>query len=177
MKMAVFSSAIFWGTLLILAGISIILKVGFGINFPFFRILFAFFLIFMGIKVLTGISFKSSPKEQSTVFGSSSMRYNPDNPEMNVIFGKGELYFTDVEVSKNLHGKVNVVFGNAELFIDEEIPMKIKATTVFGGTNFPDETTIAFGDYIYKTKAFEEGKPFIHLKTDVIFGGLQIKNR
>ncbi|WMJ75089.1 LiaF-related protein [Cytophagaceae bacterium ABcell3] len=173
--MAILSSAMFWGILLILAGVSIILKLVFGINFPFFRVLFSLFLIYMGVRMLLGTSFKSTDQKERVVFSKTNVQYDRSNPEVNVVFGSGEIDYTQVEVEKGMpKGKVNVIFGNGNLYINENIPMRIQVTTVFGGSRFPDETVIAFGEYVYRTKAFEEGKPYLKVKADVVFGGCNI---
>lgn len=175
--MALLSSGIFWGTLLILAGVSIILKMVFGINIPFLRILFSLMLIYFGIKLLTGISFKS-PEKESVVFGSSRMKFNPENPEMNIVFGSGEIDMTNIEVKNTtFNSKINIVFGDGEIIIDRDTPMRVQVTTVFGASDFPDETTIAFGDYVYKTKSFREGEPHLRVKADVVFGGLNVREQ
>jgi predicted membrane protein len=67
------SVSLFWGLVLILIGLSLIIKIVFNIDFPIFKILFAFLFIYIGIKVLVGRNFSlRRPKlilETNTVFG------------------------------------------------------------------------------------------------------------
>ena len=41
---------VFWGIVLVLLGLSIIVRIVFNIHFPFFRILFALIIIYFGLK-------------------------------------------------------------------------------------------------------------------------------
>lgn len=58
---AMFASKLFWGALVIIAGILIILGGVFKINIPIFRTLFALFLIYIGVHMLMG-SFRNGPE-------------------------------------------------------------------------------------------------------------------
>ena len=51
-----FSSSVIWGSLLILFGLSIVIKELFGINVPVFRLALAGFLIYLGICMLSGFN-------------------------------------------------------------------------------------------------------------------------
>jgi len=74
------SSAVFWGVLIIIFGLSIILKEVFHINFPFLRVIFGIFLIFWGIKVISGSSWKNK-NEDSAIFTSANMNYDKSKKE------------------------------------------------------------------------------------------------
>jgi predicted membrane protein len=173
MKMDIFSSGLFWGAILILIGISIILKVIFHINIPVIRILFALLLIYWGIKLITGISFKKQD-ENTVVFGKGNMHSKSGHKEYNVIFSNASVDLTDDSLVKR---EVNVVFGKADILIDETKPLRIKSSSAFGAINFPDETMISFGERVYKTKAYTENEKYAELEVNVVFGNANIIKR
>lgn len=175
--MSIFSSGLFWGVLLILGGISILLKLVFGINFPFFKILFGLLFIYIGIRLILGISNKNE-NENTIAFGTNRFKYDQNNLEQNLVFSKGLIDYSNAENhSDNKPSKINVVFSDGTLLINESIPMKIKVSSVFSGTSFPDSTSISFGEYTYTTKAFKDSLPFLPVKVDVVFSSFKIKNQ
>jgi len=94
-------AGLFWGALLLVIGIALIIKVVFNIDFPVFKILVGVFFIFLGIKVLFGRVLipegKIGPEE--TIFNERVYEHTENGKEYSVIFGKGEYDFTDVDLS------------------------------------------------------------------------------
>jgi len=177
MKMSIFSNGLFWGTLLILVGLSILLKLVFGISFPFFKILFGLLFIYIGVRLILGISSRNE-NENTSVFGTNWFKYDQNNLEQNIIFSKGFIDYTNADSQGvNQSAKIHVVFSDGTLVINESIPMKIKVSSVFSGTSFPDSTTISFGKYTYTTKAFKDTLPYLSVKVDVVFSSFKIKNQ
>ncbi len=86
MKMA---PGIIWGVLLVLIGLAAIFKVVFNVHL--FGILFALFLIFLGITMLIGRPwmFHHQKGEHDTMFGEQRVTEQPrNNTDYNVIFGR-----------------------------------------------------------------------------------------
>ena len=54
MKMGFLFSGIFWGVILILLGLAMIIKVVFNVSLPIFRIVFAIIFVYIGFKILVG---------------------------------------------------------------------------------------------------------------------------
>ena len=63
MKMEFLASGVFWGSVIILFGVSIILNAVFGISIPVFRVVLALILIYFGIKILAGGAFHNDKKD------------------------------------------------------------------------------------------------------------------
>lgn len=57
------SSKLFWGAIVVLAGLVIIANAVFNINIPIFRVFFALLLIYWGVKMLIDIR----PKQVETI--------------------------------------------------------------------------------------------------------------
>lgn len=173
------STSLFWGVVLILIGLSIIVKIVFNIDFSIFRVLFAFLLIYLGIKLFIGkdfILFSGKNTEQSIIFGERTIDKIEDGKEYNIIFGGGKLDLRSMVFpeSAKIHVKINTVFGGTQIFINKNIAVEINAHTVFGGTKLPDNQTSAFGDASYKRDSSQR-KVLLILETNTVFGGTQIR--
>lgn len=169
-------SGIFWGVVVILFGVSIIVNAVFNIHIPFFRVLVAVFLIYIGIMVLTG-GFKFSGKtDQNTVlFSEGSMQYDSDsgNREFNVIFGKGTTRLSDISLTNNTSVKVNAIFGEGTVEYDPSMPVLIRVNAAFGAAYLPDKTVTSFGEYTYKTPSYAKDKKSLEIQASVVFGALR----
>lgn len=174
MKMDFFTSGIFWGTILVLIGLSIILKIVFGLNIPVIRVLFALFLIYWGVKLIMGVSFKKDDSN-TVIFDEKEIKFNNEKKEYNTVFGKASIDLTGISaIDSSGTTEINIVFGSADVFIDERIPLRIKSSAAFGAINFPDETQISFGNRVYKTAASLESGKYPEVEINVVFGNANI---
>ena len=108
MKMSFFCSGMFWGSILILLGISVVLKAVFHINLPIFRLAFAAFLIYCGVKVLMGGQWGRVAHTGTIFFSQCSTPMSSKDNEYNIIFSRGvvdstilDLYNPDKPVTVN----------------------------------------------------------------------------
>jgi predicted membrane protein len=172
-------SGIFWGSILILLGISVIIRIVFNVHVPLVRIVFALILIYFGIRVLMGGSWCRSTCSTNTVlFSEVKTEFTKDSNEYNIIFGKGSVSFTDSALAaKNRRIKVNTIFGAGEIKINPALPAVIKVSSAFSGAKMPDGAIISFGEYTYKTKAFSENAPALRIDATVVFGALEITEK
>ena len=174
------SMGTFWGILLILIGLSLVIKVVFNIDFPLFKILFALFLIYMGIKIITGnfkfFNFKAGKND--VVFSEVNFR-EPfvDGKEYNIVFGKGTLDLRNVNLndSTSLHIKLNSVFSGTEILTSEQIPVRISTEGAFCGIHYPDGNSSAFGRSEYVSHPVDTTGKCIVIDANVVFGGLHVK--
>jgi len=171
-------AAVFWGALLIFIGVALVIKVIFNIDFPVFKILVAGFFIFVGIWILFGsfgrFQIKSGPND--VLFAERHYHAPFDQPEYNVVFGKGVFDFTGVDLSqgpKNV--KIGTVFGGSVIRISRDMPVEITADAVFAGAELPGGNTAVFGSASYVTDSFNVDSAHLKIKLDVIFGGAEVK--
>lgn len=169
---------LFWGVLLVLIGLAFIFKVLFHVNL--FGVLFAIFLIFVGVSLLVGRPwmFHHRKDDQSNVFGEKAIHEQPvDRSEYNVIFGKSVYDFRDVTFTGNepIRVKLNTVFGHSTVLINKEIPVKIKSDAVFAASSMPDGNTVAFGTIQYSTDSFAASLNHLYIEAPVVFGALEVK--
>lgn len=173
-------AGLFWGALLLILGIVLIIKVVFNIDFPIFKVLVGIFFIFLGIKVLFGRVLipegKIGPEE--TIFGERVYDSPERGKEYSVIFGKGVYDFTDVDLSEgNFEAKINTVFGGSVIRIREDMPVRIDADAVFAGAELPGGNTAVFGTANYTSDNYSPDSASLHIRIGVVFGGVQVVRR
>jgi len=165
-------SGLFWGLFLMLLGVSVILKAVFHVDIPVFRIFIALFLIFLGIKLLAGGWGK---QRLAWPAGDGAPSRPVDGGRYEVVFGKRIVDLGDMEwKGENARIRLDTVFGDAVLKLNPAIPTKVKASTAFANAEFPDQSTAAFGSYVYRNRAFEKDKPCVTVKASVVFGSLEV---
>jgi predicted membrane protein len=173
MRMGFIFTGVFWGVVLILIGLGVIINVVFGIKIPIFRTIFALFLIYLGIQMLTGISFWSKSKK-SAVFEEKAIEVITAADKYDVVFGKGEIDLSGIELKdQNVRVDINTIFGGSVIKIDPAIPTKIVASSAFGGAHLPDGNVVAFGQYTYKTENFKSAEKHLLIHAAVVFGGIE----
>ncbi|HOT13452.1 MAG TPA: hypothetical protein PK252_01710 [Bacteroidales bacterium] len=175
------SSGMFWGLLLIVIGISLIIKIVFNIDFPIFRLIVAFIFIYIGIKIIVGKSFHPFSRHKTdteVVFGESSFDNIEPGKEYSVVFSKGVIDLRGVQ-AKREGGKVKIstVFGSSVVIVDKSFPVKINVDAVFSGAHLPNGNSTSFGTTIYESDSLDVNNPYLEIKADVVFGDLKIEER
>lgn len=171
-------AGVFWGALLILIGLALIIRFVFNIDFPVFKVLFAMLFIYIGLRILFGsfgfFRFETGPND---VFFAEREFYDPqDNKEYNVVFGQGNFDFTNVDLSQGtVNIKIGTVFGAAKVKINRDMPVKIIADAVFSGAELPDGSTAVFGTSSYQSETFNPDSNHLKIKLDVVFGGVEVR--
>jgi predicted membrane protein len=173
------SMGIFWGIVLVLIGISIIIKIVFNIDFPVFKFLVAFFFIYIGVRIMVGNFnfFSTKVGSNDVVFSDATMNDSVvDGKEYNVVFGKGRFDFRNVELkdNKSIKLEVNTVFGESKIMVNPAIPFRINVSAAFAGAKLPNGNTTAFGETYYQSPDFDSTKPYLLIETNVVFGALHI---
>jgi predicted membrane protein len=170
-------AGLFWGVILIVIGLSLILRIFFDISV--FRIVFACVLIFIGIKLLIGRRiFAPLSDENQVFFGERIYKSMPhNNSEYNTIFSKTTYDFREFDTLNEANSKINfnTVFGNTEVLLPKNLNVKIKADAVFASAKLPDGNTIAFGTGNYSTENFESAPSKLTIEANVVFGNLELK--
>lgn len=164
----------FWGVIIILLGLSILL------HFPFFNILFAGLIIWIGVKVLTGRgndfgdfwhettgTLDDDYLRRVLVFSSMRTKLRTENfegMELVTIFSGGEVDAATIK-TKNKDVEINLVaiFGGLKLRIPKGWAVKSEGIGIIGGFDNRTDSSTKTG-------------PVIHLKGVAIFGGVEIVN-
>jgi len=170
--------ALFWGLILVIIGLSMVFKVVFNVDFPLFKIIFAFILIFLGIRILFGnIHSKDKNRDgDSVVFGERKFSTVESHKEYSVVFSKGDFDLRNIVLENETKKvKISTVFGASEIKLSRETPARIRVEAAFSGVSLPNGNTAAFGSATYESPGLDTSQPFLDIKIDVVFGGSEIK--
>jgi hypothetical protein len=174
MKMGLLFSGIFWGAMLVILGITVMLNFAFGIRLPIFRVLLALFFFYLGISLLSGIGL-SSTRTRSTA---EIRRLEAGKPEKryDVIFGRGIVDLTGVMLKENRVTKVdvNTVFGASTIRVNPAIPTKVVVSSAFASARMPDGNSVAFGESTYRSDSLTDCTSYLLVNASVVFGSTEV---
>jgi hypothetical protein len=169
-------SGLFWGIIVVLIGLSIILNVATGVKIPLVRIIFGLLLIYWGVSVLIGASFRSR-HSGATIFSESEIKATQAGKQ-DVVFGKGTIDLTGIMLQPGVNRyEVSTVFGASVIRIDPAMPVKVVAGSAFAGVRMPDGGNIAFGETTYRSAGLREDSTYLLVKADVVFGSMEVRDR
>jgi len=165
-------SGLFWGVILITAGVLLVIKNLLHLNIPVFKILVGIFFVYLGVSMLAGGFSKKTGSE--IIFSSGTTTADTTEKNYNVIFGSGVLDFSRLSPSDTVRVyEVNVIFSSAELRMNPAIPYEVKATAVFGSAETPDDKTVSFGSR-YSSAAGDSASAKIIIEANTVFGSMDI---
>lgn len=172
-------SKLFWGLLIILIGVSIIINHVFKVDFPLFKVIIALVIIYFGISMLIGsFNFGSaSGGEFSNVF--SSQNYQPEqiseNLEFNSVFGGSKIDLRNAQFTKdNVRLEINAIFGSVKVYLPENAKVSVKASSVFGSVKGPGYRQDGIGDQEFSMNKGLSG-PTIRVEASAAFGDIRIE--
>lgn len=159
-----FFGSLFWGILISLLGLSIILKHAFNIDLHLLRLFFGIVIILLGLKIIVGQTSKHPVKLKVNGYHNYSQEYN-------VVFSSRTIDLTNLPDKADFPGEITVVFGNANVIIPDSINLEVSSTTVFGTTILPDRSYAGFGEDRYVINNNPDA-PVHRLETNTVFGKL-----
>ena len=169
-------SGIFWGIIVVLLGLSIILNVAFGVRIPFVRIIFGLILIYWGISLVVGASFRVKSSGTS-VFAETEVTAT-EAGRQDILFGRGTIDLTRVALKPGVNRySVNTVFGSSVIRLDPAMPVKVVASSAFSGVRMPDGANVAFGETTYRSSGLKEDSTYLLVKVSVVFGSTEVVTR
>lgn len=173
------SFAIFFGVLVALAGISIILDAVFHVHLPLVRSAFALFLIFLGVRVLFGAwGTRGMVRSAEGAVLMSDTRFAPTTPadklKYDIIFGRGVVDLTGLpRPEKPIDVEVNTIFGSAQVAIDPSWPVSIEGSSAFGEVRLPDRQRAAFGAAHYQNLP-SGSAALLRLRVNSVFSSAEV---
>ena len=167
-------SGIFWGVVVVLLGLSIILNVVAGVRIPFVRVFFGLLLIYWGVNLLIGARHGRSG---TAVFSDTEVKVTTAGKQ-DVLFGRGVIDLTGIVLKEGVNRyEVNTVFGASIIKLDPAMPVKVVASSAFAGVKLPDGGNVAFGESTWRSANLKEDSTYLLVKTDVVFGGTEVVAR
>ena len=167
------SSGIFWGFIVILFGVGILLKSVFHVNIPFFKILIGIIIIFFGISFIVGAM---SQRKSEAIFRDYNFNFVTIEKEYNIVFSKSVFDFTNFNFS-NYNGefiKINSAFSKSEIYLSRIFEYEIRADSVFGVVSLPNGESVSFGNIARLENAENSGLKRINLHVSSVFGETKI---
>ena len=167
------SSGIFWGFIVILFGVGILLKSVFHVNIPFFKILIGIIVILFGVSIIFNAI---NSRRNNTVFGEYNFNFWTIEKEYNIVFSKGVFNFTNFNFS-NYNGefiKINSAFSKSEIYLSRNFEYEIRADSVFGVVSLPNGESVSFGNIARLENAENSGLKRINLHVSSVFGETKI---
>lgn len=167
------SSGIFWGFIVILFGVGILLKSVFHVNIPFFKILIGIIVILFGVSIIfNAINYRRN----TTFFGEYNFNFGTIEKEYNIVSSKGVFDFTNFNFS-NYNGefiKINSAFSKSEIYLSRNFEYEIRADSVFGVVRLPNGESVSFGNIARLENAENSGLKRINLHVSSVFGETKI---
>lgn len=107
----------------------------------------------------------SNNKEYSSVFSGQKINASKDfnGANINAIFGGVELDLTNVNLKEDIVINTCSVFGGIDIKVSEEVNVKIKSTSIFGGCDDKRKNVTL------------DNKHTIYINSFCLFGGVDIK--
>ena len=109
---------------------------------------------------------KKTDNEYCTTFGSQNINLGDQEfygASIDAIFGSTDLDIRNSTISGDCVINASAIFGEVDIFIPQNVNIKIKATPIFGGTS--NKTNIQYKDNL----------PTIYINSFCLFGGVKIK--
>ncbi|HPC38552.1 MAG TPA: LiaF-related protein [Exilispira sp.] len=166
-------NAIFWGLVLVAAGVLLILNYIFKLNIPVFKILIGLILIYIGIYIILGykgVRIESYNDGKTAVFSDMSIKPEKVESEYNIIFSRGEIDLSGLkEEDIGKHIDISAVFGSAIVKLPSDFSVKVRGSAVFGSVTLPNKQSMGFGDINYSSG---ESDKFVYIEANAVFGNI-----
>ncbi len=106
----------------------------------------------------------NSLKTCTATFSGSKLNYNGerfDGAELNAIFGGVECDLRNAVIEKDCAVKATAVFGGIDIFVPDNINVKVNSNSIFGGVS--------------NKTAIHSDAPTVYVTATCMFGGIEIK--
>jgi hypothetical protein len=164
---------LFWGMLLILLGISILVKVLLGCNIPIVRIFLALLLIYGGTSLIIGTLPQYS--EETILFQKADLKPQKLESTYTIALSSARLDFSSIRLKEPQKVKVTTILGNTKIKLNKSIPTELYINTAFANAKLPDDNKVSIsGSYAFKMPADSTQKPLLKLEANVVLGNLEI---
>lgn len=176
------TSGVFWGSLLILWGVSVIIETVFHVHIPLFRIVFAFVVIYVGIRIMSGRSWwpgsASIATEHESIFGNARFGGKDLKDDYSIVFGNGEVDLSQAEIGKEgAKVAVHTVFGHTIIRVNPKAAVRVRGTAAFGELVTPDGTQAAFGETIWESASVKAGAKPLEIRAEAVFAKVEVVTR
>jgi hypothetical protein len=173
MKLALLSDDAFWGLVLVIFGISFLLKYVLHIQFPLLRLLLSTFLIYIGIALLITTP-KSCISKNSGLSVNSGLIFSQNNQKISVAFTRCVIDARNLDETQGNEFKIDIFCGDCILRVNKGQRVKIIADSFFGDLSLPNNKFPQNSNYTYLSSGLIENESFKIITVDNTFGHLTI---
>ncbi|NLC43439.1 MAG: cell wall-active antibiotics response protein, partial [Clostridiales bacterium] len=97
--------------------------------------------------------------------------------DYSVIFGSATFDFREIPIADlNRKMEVSTIFGSAEILLPKDASVEIEANSVFSSTQFPDGSSLTFGDRTFLSDPQGKKEADIELEVNTVFGSTVISH-
>lgn len=157
------NQSLIWGTILILLGISLLLKSLFRITIPLVRPFLGCVMIYLGLTIMMD-PFHQTADKRTVIFAKSNLVAQDQVRTYNTTFGASKVDLTTLQQSSEpQHVTINTVLGATEIILDPALATKITVNAICARAELPDETLVSFGRNIYRSQDTREPQLIVHI--------------
>lgn len=169
------SISFFAGAFLIILGVAFFAEELWHIDIPVFKLTVGLALIFVGLRLITNKKKDEFVTEEARViFNDRPFDAGFILPRYSVVFGSSLADLSNLPAGENKVVEIKCVFGEFKVKINPKANVQIISKAAFGSLEFPDMTSYAFGDHLWRSSAFDPAQPTLTIRADVAFGRIQI---
>lgn len=172
----IFSSEIFWGSILIIFGLSVLIKAIFGIDLPLIRIIFGGLLIYLGFSMITSWNKYPHCAKNTRTIWFSNISSTPDviKSEYRVSFSSIRIDLRSVPLDQ-LPSKIliDAHCSSVVLITNSNVPTIINIDARFASTKLPNNDTVAVGNTVYMTHE-QNVKPVLEISVNLVMSNFEI---
>ena len=167
-------TSLFFGSLLILWGLSLIIEAIFGVSIPFIKIGFAALLIYAGAILIKGLY---PAPTQKTIFMARE-KSSSEFQEYKIVMGEGIIDLSSLSTHEDQPKRItiHVILGSCTIKLNPDVKTIIHANSVLSGVSLPDKTVVAFGTYTYSSDK-EHAKPALIIDVTAVLSSVEAKNK
>jgi hypothetical protein len=165
------------GAFLIVLGTAFFVEEIWHFHIPVFKLACGLALVFLGLRLISNKHEYSrcSHRHRNTEFFSNN-NFDPANiqPEYSVVFGSSMVDFSKLPGDENRNVEIKCVFGDFKARINPNSNVQILSKAAFGSIEFPDFSSYAFGDHLWRSSNFDPKRPILTIRAEVAFGSIKI---
>ena len=168
-----FFAPMFWGVLIVLFGISLLLK-AFGVEWPVMKFVFGVALILIGTRFLVGGSWPwVRTHSAQMILGEGRTKWQANQDRYEAAFAQAEFDLREVPLSPESTVTVTSAFAQTTLRIPKDASVAVEGNIAFGQIALPDGTrSTALGKTLWTSAG--RGSPSLRLRIQAAFSEVRI---
>jgi hypothetical protein len=166
------TSSMFWGIIIILAGILIVLRM-FSVfrDLSVFRVIAGLIIIYFGFTLILGKNIIVLKDSKGCFFNYNNTTVRGNEEKYEVIFSNRTIDFSN---TANKEIKIVTVFGRTAVKVGKNSNFRINGNVAFGSIKLPDNNNTFLGQINYSSPNPSGEKDSLKINTDVVFGTMEV---